>query len=201
MSKEIKDWKPVVGYEGLYEVSNMGDVRSLDRTVKHNYGGDCVKKGRELSRYKCQTGYYEVGLSVVNKVKTLRVHRLVALAHIPNPNNYPILNHKDGDKLNAAASNLEWCTQSYNMKHAFDSGLVRKHTPARIKSFEKAAIARQKKVRILNILTMQTWEADSIKKAAEFIGVTASCVSHCIRNKRTILNDFKVSLAIDSTTL
>ena len=76
------------------------------------------------SQYVGSTGYYMVSFSYKNKSKSKRVHRLLAINFIPNPNNYKFINHIDGDKLNNDLNNLEWCTHSHNMKHAFKTGLV-----------------------------------------------------------------------------
>lgn len=108
-------WKPIVGYEGLYEVSNLGRVK----TLKINNDKARHQKTKILKQCKNSSGYLIVNLS--NKTK--RVHRLVAMTFIPNPNKLPIINHKDGNKLNNNVSNLEWCTHSYNNKEAYKLGL------------------------------------------------------------------------------
>ena len=101
-------WKDVDGYEGLYQVSDLGRVKGKDIKAKN----------------LCQ-GYHHVGLWKNNEVKSMKVHRLVALAFIPNPENKPCINHKDGNKLNNHVNNLEWCTYSENLKHAYDTGLMK----------------------------------------------------------------------------
>lgn len=112
-------WRPVNQYEGLYEVSNMGRVRSLDRIT--NYIDGRVRKfnGRMISPRKAGAGYYQVGLSNNGSKKRDYIHRLVAEAFIPNPKNLPEVNHLDGNKLNNRLSNLEWTTSSENKKHAY----------------------------------------------------------------------------------
>ena len=104
MKKEY--WKPVVGYEGLYEVSNWGRVKSL-------------KFGKEkiLKPSKNKKGYLHVVLCKENILKNFLVHRLVAEAFIPNPNNYKEVNHKDEDKSNNIVTNLEWCDRKYNQNY------------------------------------------------------------------------------------
>jgi hypothetical protein len=106
-------WKPIPGYEGYYEVSNTGKVRSLTRTVIMKDGKPRPIKGREL-KPKINNGYPTVNLSKNGTVKTIRIHRLVALTFIPNPDNLPIINHKDENKQNNNVNNLEWCTYEYN---------------------------------------------------------------------------------------
>lgn len=105
--KEI--WKDVIGYEGLYQVSNFGNVKSL------NY----MKTGKEkvLNARKNKYGYLCIALSKEGRKKFYFVHRLVAIAFISNPNNYPQVNHKDEDKTNNACFNLEWCSAKYNMTY------------------------------------------------------------------------------------
>ena len=103
MKKEY--WKPVVGYEGLYEVSNWGRVKSL-------------KFGKErILKQSIRHGYYIVCLSKNGIVKSYYVHRLVAEVFLPNPNNYKEVNHKDENKTNNVVTNLEWCDRLYNVRY------------------------------------------------------------------------------------
>lgn len=102
------------GYEGLYEVSNLGNVRSLDRYVNHWQGGKCLKRGTLLAFGHNSGGYSLVKLCDNGKEKTAKVHRLVAQAFIPNPDNLPWVNHIDENPANNTVSNLEWCTPQYN---------------------------------------------------------------------------------------
>ena len=110
MIEEI--WRPVVGYEGLYEVSNTGRVRSLDRYVKGK--GYRLHKGKVLSPIKNKDGYLTVNLCCNGKIQHKTIHRLVIQTFIPNPDNLPEVNHLDEDKTNNSVDNLEWCTCSYN---------------------------------------------------------------------------------------
>ena len=105
--KEI--WKDIDGYEGLYQVSNLGNVRSL------NWGRRGIIRNLYLKKHN--KGYLHVELANDGAKKAFTVHRLVAMAFIPNPNNYGFVNHIDEDKTNNNAENLEWCAQSQNMKH------------------------------------------------------------------------------------
>ena len=110
----IEEWRPVVGYEGLYEVSNTGQIRSFDRYVKYSNGRIHLHKGKVLSPIKDKDGYLQVNLCYNGKIHQIKVHRIVAQAFIPNPNNLPQVNHKDEDKTNNSVDNLEWCTVKYN---------------------------------------------------------------------------------------
>ena len=113
----IEEWRPIVGYEGLYEVSSYGRVRSLDKYVKSKSKSYRLHKGKVLISEKNTRGYLSVVLSYNGKHKAITVHRLVAQAFIPNPNNLPEINHKDEDKTNNNVENLEWCDHKYNVNY------------------------------------------------------------------------------------
>jgi hypothetical protein len=99
-------WKDITGYEGLYQVSNLGNVKSL-RTNKNIY---CSKSGRTKE-------YLRVGLFKDKKRTMYSIHKLVAEHFVPNPNKYPIVNHKDERKNNNVWTNLEWCDEKYNANY------------------------------------------------------------------------------------
>ena len=109
---EKEEWRPVVGYEGLYEVSNTGQVRSLDKY--DSLGVFWI--GKLLSKLKVG-GYFMVKLRKDGIQKMCLIHRLVAQSFIPNPLNLPQVNHKDEDKTNNMVDNLEWCDAKYNMNY------------------------------------------------------------------------------------
>lgn len=110
--KEI--WKDIKGYEGIYQVSNLGSVRSLERKIMHGDGKPYTVKEKMLKPAITSHGYQSVHFSIDNLAKIFKVHRLVAEAFIENPNNLPSINHKDEIKTNNAVENLEWCTVQYN---------------------------------------------------------------------------------------
>lgn len=116
MNNEI--WKAVVGYEGKYEVSSIGRVRSIPRYVRNSVGSQTFVEGKILTASKDKAGYIHVSLSD-SEYKTRRwsVHRLVAIAFLKNPDNLPVVNHKDENKSNNCVENLEWCSQSYNLSY------------------------------------------------------------------------------------
>lgn len=116
MESEKEIWKPVVGYEGLYEVSNLGRVRSVDRFVLQQ-GRQQIYRGRIMALTINNSGYKTVRLSSNNKKKGMLVHRLVAESFLSNPYNFPCVNHKDENKLNNNLQNLEWCSLSYNVNY------------------------------------------------------------------------------------
>ena len=115
MTEEI--WRPVVGYEGLYEVSSYGRVRSLDRYVKSKSESYRLTKGKVLSGSITKDGYVRCLIKVNGVGRSYFVHRLVAETFIPNPDNLPQINHKDEDKTNNRVDNLEWCDPKYNMNY------------------------------------------------------------------------------------
>lgn len=110
-------WKPIKGYEGLYEVSNLGRVKSLPKRA-----GFSVRKEFIKSIFSDKEGYLKVDLCN-GRGKQMYVHRLVADAFIPNCDNKPMVNHIDGNKQNNSVENLEWCTCQENTIHAFNLGL------------------------------------------------------------------------------
>ena len=109
-------WKPIKGYEGLYEVSNTGLVRSIITTTGRRKG---------LIKPHCKNGYLAVNLHKNSKLKHFYVHRLVASAFINNPNHLTEVNHIDCNKCNNNVENLEWCNRNYNLQHSYNHGLKR----------------------------------------------------------------------------
>ena len=114
-------WRDITGYEGLYQISNTGRVKSLDRI--NNVGRHC--KERMLSIGLDGTGYLMIGLYKMGKRYPTNIHRLVAIHFIANPGGKPQVNHIDGDKTNSIVTNLEWCTEAENISHAHRVGLAK----------------------------------------------------------------------------
>ena len=113
-----ESWKNIKGYEGLYQVSNMGRVKSLERTVTRKNGIKQTIRERILKPSTDKDGYLLVSLyNGRGKVKTFKVHRLVCEAFYENPKKKPCVNHIDENKTNNKASNLEWCTYKENSNH------------------------------------------------------------------------------------
>ena len=109
----IEEWRPIEGYEGLYEVSNTGQVRSLDKYDSMNR----FLRGRILRLFTDGLGYLRAQLYSNSKRKSFLVHRLVAQAFIPNPDNLPQVNHRDENPSNDNVDNLEWCDGKYNVNY------------------------------------------------------------------------------------
>lgn len=179
-------WKPVVGFEGLYEVSNTGLIRSLNF---YNY-----KEPRLLSLCLNSNGYLKVGLNKNNTTKQMLVHRIVAEAFIPNPDNLEMVNHKDENRANNNVENLEWCTRSYNQLYSLKLHPERNKKFAEnfkgLSSWTKKGIAHKntKKVAIIdeqnNIL--RTFENASVAgKELDIIpgNITAACKTNAIPNR------------------
>jgi hypothetical protein len=116
-------WADITGYEGLYQVSNWGKVKSISRTIRRSNGRLHTVKEKYLKLFPDNCGYMVAYLNKSGKKHNFRVHRLVAKAFIPNLKNKPQVNHKDGNKTNNNVENLEWCTNGENQIHAFQNGL------------------------------------------------------------------------------
>lgn len=178
ISKEIEIWKDIVGYEGLYQISNLGRVKSLKRYVPHFKGGLKVVPERIKTIFYQKDGRPRGELSKGNLNRKFLVYRLVAQAFIPNPNNYPCINHKDENPTNNSIENLEWCTHKYNMNYGTRT--------------YRTAIAKYKPVGMyhptLNVL-MRVF--DSVKEATCFLGVSRSCMTVAIDNNNRKVKGYK----------
>jgi hypothetical protein len=126
-SKEkIEEWRDIHGYEGKYQVSNFGNVRTLTRII-NEHRRSYTRRGKVLNKYYNKDGYYKVKLyNGDSSFANLSVHRLVANVFIDNPNNYAEVNHIDGDPSNNHIDNIEWCSKEQNVKHAYATGLKRR---------------------------------------------------------------------------
>ena len=164
MNKVVdEEWRDIVGYEDYYMVSNIGRVKSKDR-IRENGKGAYLHKGRILKQTNTSTGYKSVKLCLDGKDKTFKVHRLVAIAFIPNTDNKPFINHIDGNPLNNTLDNLEWVTNRENIIHAIESGLR--------KTFDVAEDV---------ISDMYINKSMSIKQIADYFKVSRSCIEKVLR--------------------
>lgn len=150
IGSDIKEeWRDVVGYEGYYQVSNFGQVRSVDRIIEHHgykqfWHGKLITKNKY--NYTKPNLYILVSLNRGGVSNIKGVHRLVAEAFIPNPENKEQVNHKDGNKHNNCITNLEWVTRSENISHAWKIGLQPKDYSQLKSSSDKARIINNKPV-------------------------------------------------------
>ena len=113
-------WKDIIGFEGLYQVSNLGTVKSLRKGLR---GNKFLLRDKKLIGCHDKDGYLKVNFYKDNKMKRFSIHRLVCIAFLPNIENKPFVNHINGIKTDNSIENLEWCTQSENEKHAWNMGL------------------------------------------------------------------------------
>lgn len=130
----MEEWRDIKGYEGLYQVSNFGRVKTLTKIIHSSKRSDFVVKEKVLSTRPNNRGYIMVGLHKEKHFKLALVHRLVAQAFIPNPNNLPQVNHLDENKNNNCVNNLEWCTNKEN--HNYGTGHIRTAQKQRKKVYQ-----------------------------------------------------------------
>lgn len=207
--KKIQDylhleWRPIPGFY-YYQASDIGEIRSLDKVVSHNYGGRAIKRGKILSKHIGNGGYYRVGLSINGKIKTTKVSILVAMAWHPNPLKKKTVNHKDTNKLNDHKDNLEWATQQENVVHAIANN-CRKSFKLSDDTIKKIVDRTNKAVVGYNTYTQTETHFKSISEAAKYLFVSQSAVSHAMKNNRLVLGKWKfclieAGLAIDAATL
>lgn len=116
-------WKDIKGYNDIYKVSSLGNIKLSEREVPHWRGGVSIRKSKIIKNFKTKSGYLIVPLTKDGKEIKFLVHRIVAEAFIPNPENKPQINHINGNKTDNQVENLEWATRSENIKHADKNNL------------------------------------------------------------------------------
>lgn len=136
----MEEWKDIQGYEGLYQVSNLGKVMSLERVVIKNTGVANPIRAKLKALVIDNSGYFKVNLYKMNKLGRFSVHRLVGVAFIPNPENKPCINHKNHNIYDNASENLEWCTHSEN-------NMAQYKTPRKTTSLYKGVFCAKKPLR------------------------------------------------------
>lgn len=167
-------WMPIKNYEGFYEVSDKGRVRSLDRYVNGKHKNKAFRKGRVLKPEKVQAGYYRVELQKNGFKKRLYVHRLVADSFIPNPHNKPQVNHINSMRDDNIVYNLEWVTPKENIIHGVEHGDV--------KYGENHPKSKLSKKRVLEILELKKGGMYP-KGISEVTGINISTVGNIYYKK------------------
>lgn len=178
-------WMPIKDYEGLYEISNFGNVKSLKKEwIGFNYKSKTYHKVTMKERImkpsisKC--GYKQVLLSKSNKQSLKLVHRLVAETFIPNELNKPCVNHIDGNKLNNRVENLEWCTYQENNLHAWKNNLV----TAYLKGKTGKEHSKSKKVIQYDINGKIIKKWDCISDAVRELKIDGGRITKCCQHKK-----------------
>ena len=171
----VEIWKDIPNYEGLYQVSNFGNVKSIERRTLTKAGWSfrvneiILNKGKSLA-------YENVTLSKNSKTKTIRVHRLVADAFIPNTENRPQVNHIDGNGSNNHYSNLEWSTSSQNIQHSYDK--LGRQSPNKGKSGVKMYNSK----RVFCTTLGRYWESANLAELE--LGISSGKVTAVCRGER-----------------
>lgn len=169
-----EEWKDIEGYEGRYQVSNCGRIRSfLTKGVRNKV--EMYDESSHIIKPILDTfGYHVVNLRKNNGMKGIKIHRLVAKAFIPNPNNLPQVNHKDGNKQNNNLDNLEWVTAKENIAHSFSTGLHMEGSDYPITIIHKEKLHEVVGLRKLGL---------SFREIGEQFGVEKSTAANICRNK------------------
>lgn len=173
----MENWKDIKGYEGLYQININGLVKSLSREINNGNG---IRKSKEFitKSYDNGHGYLRVCLSKNNSKKFILIHALIAIHFIENPENLPIINHKDGNKKNNSVSNLEWCTYSHNNQHGFNTGLIKS-----LKG-EKCKKSKLSDIQVLEIKKMLSENKLTQKEISKKFNISSNTISS-IKTKTT----------------
>ena len=170
----METWRNIRGFEGYYQISNLGNVISLDRDVIVN-GGIRKYTSKSIILSKEKDGYLTVTLWRDSKSKSYRVHRLVADAFIDNNDNLEIVNHIDGNKKNNSVENLEWCNVKHNTNHAFSTGLR--------KSGENHRWSKLTEVQVRQIPSLLS-DGMSQKGISKLYEVSYSCIKNICQGRK-----------------
>lgn len=182
-------WKDVKNYEGLYQVSNLGRVKSL--------GNNRSRKEKILKPHTTKAGYLMVGLYKNGKGKDFLLHRIVAMEFIPNPNNYPQCNHLDENKKNNCVENLEWCTAKFNINYGTRNEKMaaalkgRKRPEETVKKISAALSKPLLQIDPLTNKIIKEWE--SATEVKEKLGLNNRHISECCNGKLKSSGGFKWS--------
>lgn len=188
--KEI--WKDIKGYEGLYQISNFGKVKALEKQIWN--GKAYLHFPEKIRILNCdKDGYLNVTLYKRGKSKTFKVHRLVAEAFIPNPKNKPTVNHKDGDKTNNYVTNLEWATNQENIQHAYRTNLM-SQSGENNAMYGRLGADNPNSIPIIQLnkyTNQKIKEYDSMASAGRELGVNVSKICECCKGRRLSAYGYK----------
>lgn len=178
-------WKDVPGYEGIYQASPNGEIRTVEGKVTHStLHGKRVWKSRVLKRKVAKDNTCRVTLYKNKVAKDWLVHRIIALTFLDNPNNYMYINHIDGDRLNNTLQNLEWCDHHYNNNHAFDTGLISTGT----------------RIVLVHQETKEPKYFRSLTKASEYLGKHHGYLSTVLKKGETEVANHDIYIDIKKVT-
>ena len=191
----MEEWRDIKGYEGRYQISSQGRIKSLDIYTIDTIGRRQLHRGKFLKSHYDKDGYEKITLY---DGKFYSIHRLVAETFIPNPNNYPIINHKDENKHNNMVwvnedgsidydkSNLEWCTYKYNANY----GTAIDRRKANM-DYAEAAKKRHKRIiqNTLNDVYIKEW--NSIKEASYYLNLDKGSICKCLKGKVKTCGGYK----------
>ncbi|UYV42386.1 HNH endonuclease [Providencia rettgeri] len=172
----IDETKDIPGYEGLYAITIDGRVYSHSRVVKASHGSTQLRKGRWLKQHENNKGYMYLPLTVNGVRKLWLVHRLVAITFVDNPDNKKIINHIDSNPKNNHALNLEWCTQSENMRHCVKS---KRHKPSWVRGESQAASKLTEK----DVISIRNSHGVTQRGLAKLYGVSQTVIHNVISGK------------------
>ena len=179
----MENWKDIKGYEGFYQVSDLGRVKSLERDVYYPNG--IIMRHMEekiLVQRLNKHGYAYINLCLNGKPKSITVHRLVAEAFIPNPENKPQVNHKDEVKTNNSVENLEWCDSAYNANYGTRiQRCIQNHKYPKLGNHPRAKVVFCEELN-------KTF--DCAKSAQEELGIDRSCVGKACKGKQKTAGGF-----------
>jgi hypothetical protein len=161
-------WKDVVGFEGLYIVNCHGEIRSVDHYVKCNTGTRLVR-GKTLKPCDRGNGYPFVTMGKDGKQYNMSIHRVIAIAFLPNPDRLPEVNHKDTDPSNYDLSNLEWCDRTYNNNYAN-------------RAYKVAQMKKKEIEQIKNGVVVKVW--NSLSAIGRECGISTGNISECCNGRR-----------------
>jgi len=178
-------WKDINGYEGYYQISNKGNVRSLNRYIKYDDGRVRFHKGKNMKPHPSSSGYLCIKLSKNGLFYHTFLHRLIAEAFIENPNNLPIINHKDENPSNNSIENLEWCTYEYN--NSYNNLRERRDATFKKRLIDgqyKKLTANSKKIMQFDFTytPLKIW--DTMGDIQRETGIKSGHISLCVRKKR-----------------